>query len=111
MSEKLGIEKIKNALISSITLGEKIEKNLSDDGKLSWAEALSIGVSSVGDIVKIAQSAKEIKAEFLDLDESEKQEIKEIISNELDLENDKLENIIEKAFDFLNALDSLIRAF
>ena len=107
---KLGIENLKKAVIAAINLAEKIEKNYSDDGKISFVEALGIGASSFGDVLKVIRSGKQIKAEFLDLDSEEKTELINLVHNELDLENDKLEIIIEKSIDFLVGLEELISA-
>ncbi len=105
---KLGIENLKNAVVAAINLAEKVEKNYSDDGKLSFAEALGIGASSFGDILKVIRSGNQIKQEFLDLDSEEKAELIELVNSELDLENDKLELIIERSIDFLVGLEELI---
>ena len=107
----MGIDNLKKAIVAVINLGEKIEKNLSDDGKISLAEALGIGTSSFGDVVKIIKSGHEIKDEFLDLDDQEREELIDIVKEELDLENDKIENIIEKSVEFLVQLEELIQSF
>ena len=109
MNEQLGIENLKVALVAAISLGEKIEGKL-DDGKLTGAEALSIAVGSFGSIVKVVKSAKQIKAEYLDLDEQETKELGQLIKDELELENENIEVAIEKAIDFLYALDEMIDA-
>ena len=111
MSEKLGIENIKVALVAAIVFGQKIEKNLADDGKISLTEALGIGATSFTDVVKVIKAGSKIKDEFIDLDDDERAEIIELVKNELDLENDKIELIIEKAVAFLVQLDELISSF
>lgn len=108
MSEKLGIESIKIAVIAAINLGEKIEKNLADDGKISLTEALGIGAGSFTDVVKVLKSGSQIKDEFLDLDDDERTELIDLVKSELDLDNDKVEVIIEEAIVFLLQLDRLI---
>lgn len=107
----VGIDNIKVAVVAAINFGEKIEKNLSDDGKISLIEALGIGATSFPDVMKIITSGPEIKAEFLDLDEDEKQELIDLVKEELDLDNDKVENIIETAIEFLEKLADLINSF
>lgn len=108
--EKLGIENLKVAVIAVITLAEKIEDKNADDGKISLGEALSVGVGSFGDIVKVVKSGKQIKDEFIDLDLAEKEELLSLIKDELDLDNDKVEDIVEKAVELLIDLDELIAA-
>lgn len=108
--EKLGIEKLKMALIAAIKLGEKIENKYADDGKISLGEALSVGAGSFGDVVKVIKAGKQIKAEYLDLDDNERDELTALIKEELDLANDRVENIVEKAVDFLISLEELIES-
>lgn len=108
--EKLGIENLKIAVFSVINLAEKIEDKHSDDGKISLMEALNVGTSSFTNVVKVIKSGKQLKAEFLDLDEFEKAELLELIKAELDLQNDKVENIVEKAIELLMNLEELISA-
>jgi len=110
MKEKLGIENLKIAIVAAIRLGEKIEKNYVDDGEISLSEALGIGASSFGDVLKVIKLGSEIKNEFNDLDNEEKLQLANLVKEELDLQNDKVENIIEKALDFLLGLNDLIES-
>jgi len=110
MKEQLGIENLKTAILAAIKLAEKIEKNYVDDGKISLSEALGIGASSFTDVLKVIRLGSQIKEEVLNLDVSEKIELIELIKKELDLQNDKVENIIEKALDFLLGLSDLIES-
>lgn len=105
----LGIENLKTGIIGAIKLAESIDEKYSNDGKITLLEALSTGVGSFGDIVKIVKSGSEIKDEFLDLDELEKAELIELVETELDLSNDKVENIVEQSIEFLCQLDLLIK--
>lgn len=104
----IGISNLKIALVAVINLGEKIEKGLADDGKISLAEALSIGASSFGDVVRFIKSGNAIKQEYTDLDDKERVELIDLVKEELDLENDKVEVIIEKAVELLVNLEDLI---
>ena len=106
--EKLGIENLKVAIVAAINLGEKIEKNLADDGKITLIEAFGIGASSFGDVVKVIRSGNDILDEYNDLEDDEWTELVELVKDELDLENDRLEEIIEKAVEFLSQLDDLV---
>ena len=49
----LGIENLKTGIIGAIKLAESIDEKYSNDGKITLLEALSTGVGSFGDIVKI----------------------------------------------------------
>lgn len=104
----IGIENLKIAVVAVINLGEKIEKNLADDGKISLAEALSVGAGSFGDVIRLIKSGNAIKQEFIDLDDQERIELVDLVKEELDLNNDKVEIIIEKAVELLVNLEDLI---
>lgn len=105
--EKLGIVNITKAVVAAINLAEKIDSKL-DDGKLSLMEALGVGISSFADIVKVIRSGAQLKAEYKDLDPEERETLIKIVRNEFDLKNDRVEDVIEKAFEFLVNLDYLI---
>lgn len=107
MSEKLGIENLKEACITLINTGEKIDQAL-EDGKVSGMEAISISVTSVPGIFNIVKQGKVIKAEFKDLDDDERSELKAAIASELDLQNDYVEAKIEKGFNVAIALGEFL---
>lgn len=108
MREKLGIENLKIAIVAAITLGEKLEEKTADDGKISLSEALSVGVSSFDDVVRVIRLGSTIKDEFIDLSDDEAEELIELVKNELDLKNHAVEDVIEKAIEFLVSLEGLI---
>lgn len=110
MNEKLGIENLKVAIVAAVVLAEKIEDKFADDGKISLMEALNVGVSSFGDVVKVIKMGKQIKEEVQDFDETELSDLLSLIKQELDFENEKLDVIVDKAIDFLVSLESLIFA-
>ncbi len=111
MTEKLGIENLKIGIVAVINLGERIEKGLNDDGKITFAESLGIGTASFPDFIKVVKNGRKIKDEFLDLDADEKIELVNFVKSELDLINDKVEEIIEKALDVIVSLDTMIKLF
>ena len=95
-----GIEKIKEALNTCIEVGTKIDQALVDDGKISIVEGIGIGIKALK-FIQVAKNIKEIKAEFFDLDENEKTELKLFVAAKLELSNKEAEMWIEKAFDTL----------
>ena len=101
-----GIEKIKNAAKAVIEFGGKLEEAL-EDGKIRFTEAVSIAIGTAPDAFEVAQDAAEIKQEFNDLNEEEKEQIVEYVVLELDLDADNIELIIEKGFELLVAIDNL----
>jgi len=104
-----GIEKIKNALEAVIKFGVRLEDDL-EDGKITFAEAISTAVAIAPDAFEVAKDAKEIYAEFEDLDDAERTDLVDFFIIELDLDADKVEEIAEAGFEFLLALDNLRRA-
>jgi len=108
MGEQFGIDNLKVAVVAAVNLAEKIEKNYIDDNKISFIEALGIGAGSFTDVLKVIRSGSQIKNEFMDLDSAEKETLMSLIRTELDLENDKVEHIVETALEFLLKLEDLI---
>lgn len=109
-----GIEKMKVVLMFIINLGERFEKITREDSpggkKVTWGEVLGSALL-LKDVPSLIKAIPELKAEFLDLDETEKQELKDYVKVELDLEDDAVEKMIEKAWNTLVSLSSLIGMF
>ena len=105
----LGIEKIKNAAKAVIRFGNKLEDVLAD-GKVTFIEGITLAIGTAPDAFEVAQDAKEIKAEFKDLDDVERKVLVDYVVEELDLESEKVEDIAEAGFEFLLALDNFRRA-
>ncbi len=108
-TEELGITNIKFALKAIIELGESLENAL-EDGKVSLAEAVSIAVDAVPDIIGVYQSASDLKAEYKDLSDAEGEELITYAAEELNLESDKVEEVIEKAFAVFVEINGLVAA-
>lgn len=109
-----GISNIKIVLLFIINFGERIEKVTRPDSpggkKVTWVEVLGF-LTTVKDIPELIKSAKELKAEFDDLDSQEKDELIAYVATELDLENDKVEELIEKGWATLVQLSDLVNLF
>ena len=107
----VGIEALKQAAKAVISFGDKLEDAL-EDGKLTFLEGITIAIGTAPDAFKLLQKENiaELKEEFLDLDEDEKDELSVYVAEELDLDADTMEFIVEAGFDFLLSLDSLVRA-
>ena len=103
----LGIEKLKEAALAVVNFGEKVENALAD-GKLSFIEGITIAIGSAPDAFGLIQDGKEIKAEFQDLDDSEREELCDYVASELDLNADGVEEVAEKGFDLLVAFEALV---
>jgi hypothetical protein len=93
--ETLGIQNIKEVVKFVIELGEGIDRSLADK-KIDFQDignlllAMNYAAPAFDDIGKVVPELK-------DMDESEKQELKDYIKSEFDIANDKLEVTIEKA--------------
>lgn len=107
MNEELGIETIRDTLEAVIEFGQKVEEAAAD-GKVTWTEGISLAVGAIPDAYNIARDGRQLKAEYLDLTDVERDEIVEYIVNELDLDNEDVEVKIEKGFALLVAMDEFI---
>ena len=108
MEEKLGIETLKEAALVGVKFGMKLEADLSD-GKLSIGEIIGLGFSTAPDVWKLVPKASQIKEEYLDLDDQEREELVDYVVDELDLTSDKAEEGAEKIFDLLIQLEDVVR--
>lgn len=105
----LGIENLKKVALFGITLGSDVAKVLAD-GKVSVLEGFSLLPDLMG-ITGIIQSAPDIKAEFADLTSEERAELNAYIQGTFDIEDDVLENKIEKGIAAAIAVLDLVSAF
>lgn len=97
--EKLGIKKIKY-LILLAGIGITNFRKAFEDGKVTFWEGLGL-ISDVRSIPQIIALIPQVKEEFNDLDEAEKNEIFEAVKNELGLSK-------TNATDFVNDLLSFV---
>ncbi len=107
--ERLGIEKLKQDLLTLIKFGEKIEEALAD-GKLKFGEIIALVPASL-EIWKQAKDFRETWKEALDLDEAERAELVAMVAGELDLTNDKAEKIIELSFQVVTEMILYLQYF
>jgi hypothetical protein len=103
--EKLGIEKLKEALGIVIDIATITDKSL-EDKKLSTLEKISIGIKALK-LVTVIKNIKPIIAEYKDLDEAEKAEIIAYFKEKFDLRNDIIEDVIEKIFETLLSFNEI----
>jgi hypothetical protein len=105
----MGTENIKKALALVIKVGTDLAKGL-EDKKLSLAEYIGLGIDLL-DAPSVIKSWSNIKAEFADLDATEREEILEWVKSEFDISDDKLEAQIEAALGVLEAIGKLVDTF
>lgn len=103
------ITHLKNAVVFAATLVNSIYEKL-EDGKLKFFEGLQLALqlSQVNEIIK---NAALIKAEYQDLDESERLQLVDAVKDELNLPNEKAERITEYSFELLTLISSMAQEF
>lgn len=101
-----GIEKFKTALAFVINFGEAIDKRM-EDGKITFTEWLTL-IPKLSGIREVVMNSKDIWREYLDMDSAEKDEIVQFIETELDIRNDKAEEMIQDAFKFIAEMSVFI---
>jgi len=104
--EKVGIETLKEVAKSTAELAMDIDKK--SEGGISLMEGLSIGVNSFDDVLRLSRKGQEIKAEWQDRSDEEREELVEYFINEFDLDSDRAEKITEKSLKVIAAFDELI---
>lgn len=111
MSEIVGTNAIKAVVKILIDIGEGIQEKFADDKKLSIVEAILLAIKLFPDIYSVARRGQELKAEWQDFSDAEKQLVAEYVAAELDLTADEVEEKVEKGFELLMAVDSFLRSF
>jgi len=106
LKHMLGIEKLKDTCVTLINIGEGLDSRL-EDGKLSIMEIATL-LPKLWGIKNIITDAAEIWAEMVDLDPLEQRELGELIAEELDLNNDNLEEIVNKCVEILYSIKDLV---
>ena len=94
-----GIENLKVVIADIAEIVENVQNTLTD-GKLSWFESVKLGLAASPKIAEIVENAENIKNEFTDLDRNEKNELMQILAQQLEIEkNDALEKLLEAILD------------
>ena len=106
--EKKGVKDLSEAIVFAITLGEAVELGL-QDGKLGL-EDLGLLVVPFTKAPDAVEGISNIKDEIMDLDAAERGVLNQMIKDELDLADDKLEAKIEAGVDFLAAIHTFMQA-
>ena len=98
MSEEssVGVENIIVVMEAAIAVGMDIADAL-EDGKFGWADTIGLA-KNIPDVVSAAKAAKELPDELRDLDDEERDEIVAYFADKFDLDNDELEEKLERVF-------------
>lgn len=105
----LGTDNLKKLLKAGLDFGKSAAKALADK-KISFFEAVGL-IPEVFQLVGIAKTWDEVQQEIDDLDDAEKQDIYDFVSNEFDIPNNKVESFIEHALMNVISLNALIYEF
>jgi hypothetical protein len=105
-TKEVGIETLKEVAKATAELAMDIDKK--SEGGISLMEGLSIGVNAFDDVLRLSRKGKEIKAEWEDRTDEEREELVEYFINEFDLESDRAEKITEKCLKVIAAFDELL---
>lgn len=106
--EKLGVENLKKAVKFSIELGQQFEKSGKDGW--SWTDSFDF-VDEAMALPGIAKAGSSIAAELKDLSNEERDELNAYVAEEFDLENDKVEGIVEDSLNIAFSIVSLVQKF
>jgi len=99
------MENLKDALLTVIETGETTVEALAD-GKISISEGVAITWKAIG-FVKVVKNFEAIKEEYLNLDDTQKDELIAWFNNEFDIANDNAEEIVEMVFESLIKLGDI----
>lgn len=97
MSQKFGIENIKNVLKLGIGLGEGVALSL-EDGKFTTGDITNFLPATLSIPAAVGSFGK-LKDELKDLDETERTELVEWVKDEFDIPQDQVEEKIEKGLE------------
>jgi hypothetical protein len=109
MSEEVGTKELKELLSFVLTLGESVESALKD-GKFEMAELalLMPALMKVGDAF---EGLDKLGGELKDLSDAESLELVEFVKEDLDLEDDKLEKMVEDGLELGAKLYGFVQLF
>jgi hypothetical protein len=108
ISDLRGVPYITRAVKVVADFGELIEDGLDKPSPLELAGLLPQLVTLAPVVFDLVTHSRELAEEFADLSETESTELRELFAEEFDLENDSVEQIVERA---VVAIDRLYDAF
>ncbi|MFK5855769.1 MAG: hypothetical protein QM503_06535 [Bacteroidota bacterium] len=94
------MENLRKALSTLMSITEKTDSALADDGKISISEGVGIAMSAIG-LIKVVKNAKTIKQEYLALSDDDRTDLIAWFAAEFDITNDNIEQIVESIFSAL----------
>ena len=100
-----GIQRLKDAVKFGVKLTEGVISKL-DDKKLTFIEALGL-VPDLVDLPGLIRDSEVLWSELNDIDAAERQELLQYVKDELDVDNDKVEVVVESALTVVSAIAGL----
>ena len=111
MSEQFGIDYLKDICLTLVQVGVKIEEATDPDSargeKIALTEGVALLVFLVPKAISYAGDAAKIKDEFMDLEQTELDELRTYIAEKLKLQNKEVEALIEAGIDWIDATNDL----
>ena len=101
----VGIENLKKALGLVLHVVDKVDE-ITQDGWQWLSDTLAL-VPTLIEVPGVLKSGKAIWEEVQDLDDAERDELNAFAKEELELEDESVEDIVEAAFDVLDAIGDL----
>ena len=103
---KFGVSNLKKAVRFATSVGNEFQNALAD-GKFSATEAFNF-IDEVAQLPEIINSRAEIVAEAKDIDSAEGQELRQYVRTELNIANEKVEDVIDSAINWVLATAQLV---
>lgn len=102
----LGIENLKKVLAATLHLANRVDQ-VTQDGFQPLTDLVAL-LPNLVDGVSLIKNGKDALAEFKELDATEKKEILAFVKAEFDIADDKLEDVVETAFEVIESVSVLI---
>lgn len=103
----LGIENLKKVVVAAVHLANKIDE-ITQDGFQPLGDLVSL-LPNLADSIGVIKNGRDAWKEFQDLDDAERDEVLAVVKEEFDIDDDQLEDIVESAFDTIDAVGDFIQ--
>jgi hypothetical protein len=102
----LGIENLKKVVAAVLHLANKVDL-VTQDGFQPLSDIVAL-LPNLAEGVTLIKDGRDAWAEFEDMDAVEREELLAFVKEEFDIADDKLESVIETAFDTIDQVAVLI---
>lgn len=101
-------KELKEALLAMILFGHMLEDVL-EDGKIKIREIFE-SIDETKDLIEALKNTSVAVKQYIALNDEGKADLIKYVRDEIDLENDKVESLIEKLFAWLVASEQVIKS-